>query len=188
MDQETGCNVHNQNLDSKLTDYYHDRWQNGSTPRPSQFLHSFHTRTTTSAPILQIANNNYGRQPFIHRIGEFTMKRTVTLATVLGLLLVMALALPVFAQGGPAGDGTPGVNCPNGEFVDADGDGLCDNAAQDGSWRSVRSTQWWPGGRSGAGSAWMVVGLAMWMGTAMESATTSSMRMATASVTIAANR
>ena len=58
------------------------------------------------------------------------MKRKIAIAVVVASLLVLAVVVTVMAQGaGPAygnqaGDGT----CAYGEFVDADGDGVCDNA------------------------------------------------------------
>ncbi|MCB0158280.1 MAG: hypothetical protein KDD83_09125 [Caldilineaceae bacterium] len=58
------------------------------------------------------------------------MKRKIAIAVVVASLLVLAVVVTVMAQGaGPAygnqaGDGT----CAYGDFVDADGDGVCDNA------------------------------------------------------------
>ncbi len=56
------------------------------------------------------------------------MKRTSFLALVVALMLVLGFSVVASAQAA-----TPGATCPNGAFVDADGDGVCDNAPRDGS-------------------------------------------------------
>ena len=61
------------------------------------------------------------------------MNNRLSLAFMLALILVVALALPALAQGrngGKAGQ-TGAGSCVN--YVDADGDGVCDNAPQDGT-------------------------------------------------------
>lgn len=56
------------------------------------------------------------------------MKRTISFALLIAALLVLGVTTAAFAQ-----DDTPTPTCPNGGWVDADGDGVCDNAPQDGS-------------------------------------------------------
>lgn len=64
------------------------------------------------------------------------MSKKYAVALLVALVLAVMLALPVAAQGqgygnGPA-DGS-GANCPNGEFVDMNSDGVCDNAGTNGT-------------------------------------------------------
>lgn len=63
------------------------------------------------------------------------MKRKLTIAFAVASLLVLALVVTAMAQGaGPAlGNQNAGENCPYGEFVDADNDGVCDNAGMGGA-------------------------------------------------------
>lgn len=60
------------------------------------------------------------------------MKRKFALAFLVASLLVLALAVTVMAQGAGPGPGTglqaADGTCLSGDFVDEDGDGVCDNA------------------------------------------------------------
>ncbi|MEZ4660948.1 MAG: hypothetical protein R2911_25645 [Caldilineaceae bacterium] len=62
------------------------------------------------------------------------MKRIFILASVVAVVLVLSFAVVALANGnGPGYGAGPGYGeCPAGAFVDADGDGVCDNAPQAG--------------------------------------------------------
>ena len=54
------------------------------------------------------------------------MSRKITIATMMALILALAVATAAFAQGNPTAAQPGAGQCVN--FVDADGDGVCDNA------------------------------------------------------------
>lgn len=60
------------------------------------------------------------------------MNRKLTTAIVLALILTLGLAVTAMAQGNGPMNGA-NDSCPQGEFIDANSDGVCDNAAQDGA-------------------------------------------------------
>jgi hypothetical protein len=59
------------------------------------------------------------------------MKRNFVIATLVALMLVAGLVATVSAQ--TAQPTTPAGACANGNFVDENKDGVCDNAPRDGS-------------------------------------------------------
>lgn len=82
------------------------------------------------------------------------MKRKMTIALVLALVLILTIAVTVFAQGRGPANGAQGQNadCLYGDFVDEDGDGVCDNAGQRGAnQQSGRLNRQGVGGQSQAG-------------------------------------
>lgn len=66
---------------------------------------------------------------------EDKMKRIFALSSVIALVLVMAVAAIAWADDAVPGYGpSPSYgDCPAGEFIDEDGDGVCDNAPRDGN-------------------------------------------------------
>lgn len=78
------------------------------------------------------------------------MKRIFVHASVISLVFVMVLAGVAWADDTTPGYG-PGFgsgNCPTGEFVDEDGDGICDNAPRAGMNRAPRERSMIPQQRS----------------------------------------
>ena len=63
------------------------------------------------------------------------MKRNFVIATLVALMLVTGLVVTASAQTAQATPTTPAAagTCANGNFVDANNDGVCDNAPRDGS-------------------------------------------------------
>ena len=82
------------------------------------------------------------------------MNHKLTTAIVLALILTLGLAVTAIAQGND-----PGTNgqCLQGEFIDADGDGVCDNAAQNGAGMQFQRSN---GNRGNAAAGNMGNGLA----------------------------
>ena len=61
------------------------------------------------------------------------MKRTLMIAAAVALMLALTVTVVASAQGTPAATpATPGA-CQNGNWVDANGDGVCDNTPRDGA-------------------------------------------------------
>lgn len=61
------------------------------------------------------------------------MKRTMILSTAAGLMLLFGVAVTASAQGTPTTTPAAPITCANGNWVDANGDGVCDSAPRDGS-------------------------------------------------------
>jgi len=61
------------------------------------------------------------------------MKRIIVLSSIIALVLVLAVAVIAWADDTLSGYGPGYGDCPIGEFVDEDGDGICDNALPEGS-------------------------------------------------------
>ena len=69
------------------------------------------------------------------------MKRTIMISTAVALMLALTVVVVASAQGTPAATlATPGA-CQNGNWVDANGDGVCDNAARDGAGQGMGNGQ-----------------------------------------------